>query len=55
MTSTASLSVGVDSVALMLIALTALLGPICVLASSSAITERVKTYYAWLLALQAAM
>lgn len=50
-----TLSVGVDSVALMLIALTALLGPICVLASSTAITHRVKTYYAWLLALQAAM
>lgn len=50
-----TLSVGVDSVALMLIALTALLGPICVLASATAITERVKTYYAWLLALQAAM
>jgi NADH-quinone oxidoreductase subunit M len=50
-----TLSVGVDSVALFLIVLTALLGPICVLASFSAITERVKTYYAWLLALQAAM
>ncbi len=50
-----SLSVGVDSVALMLIALTALLGPICVAASFTAITHRVKTYYAWLLVLQAAM
>ncbi len=50
-----ALSVGVDSVALLLIALTALLGPICVLASHTAITERVKTYYAWLLVLQAAM
>lgn len=50
-----ALSVGVDSVALMLIALTALLGPICVLASYTAITERVKTYYVWLLVLQAAM
>ncbi len=48
-------AVGVDSVALMLIALTVLLGPICVLASTTAITERVKTYYAWLLVLQAAM
>jgi hypothetical protein len=45
----------VDSVALLLIALTALLGPICVLASYTAITTRVKTYYAWLLVLQAAM
>lgn len=48
-------AVGVDSVALLLIALTALLGPICVLASATAITERVKTYYAWLLVLQGAM
>jgi NADH-quinone oxidoreductase subunit M len=49
------LSVGVDSVAMLLIALTVLLGPICVLCSYSAITERVKTYYGWLLVLQAAM
>ncbi len=48
-------AVGVDSVALFLIALTVLLGPICVLASTTAITERVKTYYGWLLVLQAAM
>jgi len=50
-----SLSVGVDSVALMLIALTILLGPICVIGSFTAITERTKTYYAWLVALQGAM
>jgi NADH-quinone oxidoreductase subunit M len=50
-----SLSVGVDSVSLLLIALTLLLGPIVVLASFSAITEREKTYYAWLLILQGAM
>ncbi|MEX2219549.1 MAG: NADH-quinone oxidoreductase subunit M [Phycisphaerales bacterium] len=49
------LSVGVDSVSLMLVALTVLLGPICVAGSFSAITERVKTYYAWLVALQGAM
>ena len=49
------LSVGVDSVALLLIALTVLLGPICVLASFTGITDKVKTYYAWLLVLQAAM
>ncbi len=48
-------AVGVDSVALLLVALTVLLGPICVLASTTAITERVKTYYGWLLVLQAAM
>ena len=50
-----SLSVGVDSVALLLVLLTALLGPLCVLGSFSAISERVKTYYGWLLVLQAAM
>ncbi len=50
-----SFSVGVDGVALMLVGLTALLGPICVLASTTAITQRLKTYYAWLLILQAAM
>jgi NADH-quinone oxidoreductase subunit M len=50
-----SISLGVDGVSMLLIALTALLGPICVAASTTAITERVKTYYAWLLVLQAAM
>jgi len=50
-----SFSVGVDSVAMMLVMLTVLLGPICVAASKTAITERVRTYYAWLMVLQAAM
>lgn len=50
-----TLSVGVDSVALLLVALTVLLGPICVACSFTSITERVRTYYAWLLVLQAAM
>ncbi|MBC6953616.1 MAG: NADH-quinone oxidoreductase subunit M [Leptolyngbya sp.] len=50
-----NLSVGVDSVALLLIALTALLGPLCVLGSWTAITEQRRTFYAWLLVLQAAM
>ncbi|MCA9277866.1 MAG: NADH-quinone oxidoreductase subunit M [Phycisphaeraceae bacterium] len=50
-----SLRMGVDSVAMLLIALTLLLGPICVVASYTAITERVKTYYSWLLVLQSAM
>lgn len=49
------LSIGVDSVALLLIALTALLGPLCVMASKTAIAENRKLYYAWLLVLQAAM
>jgi NADH-quinone oxidoreductase subunit M len=50
-----SFSLGVNSVSGLLIALTLLLGPICVIASRSAITERVRTYYGWLLVLQAAM
>ncbi len=49
------LSLGADNVSMLLVALTLLLGPICVLASFTAISERVKTYYAWLLVLQAAM
>jgi NADH-quinone oxidoreductase subunit M len=50
-----SLSVGADSVSMLLIALTALLGPICVIASKTAVTERLKTFYGCLLVLQAAM
>lgn len=50
-----TLSGGVDSVALWLIVLTALLQPLCVWGSFTAITDREKTYYAWLMALQAAM
>ncbi|MBX3365747.1 MAG: NADH-quinone oxidoreductase subunit M [Phycisphaeraceae bacterium] len=49
------LSVGVDSVSLMLIALTLLLGPICVFCSFTAIQQKERTYYGWLLVLQAAM
>jgi NADH-quinone oxidoreductase subunit M len=50
-----TLSVGVDSISMLLILLTALLGPICVLASFTAITTRVRTYYSWLLILQGMM
>ena len=50
-----NLSVGADSVSLLLILLTALLGPLCVAGSFTAITTRVKNYYAWLLVLQAAV
>jgi NADH-quinone oxidoreductase subunit M len=49
------LSVGVDGVALLLIALTALLGPLCVLGSWTGIRERTRMFFAWLLVLQAAM
>jgi NADH-quinone oxidoreductase subunit M len=48
-------SLGADNISMLLVALTLLLGPICVLASFTAITDRVRTYYAWLLALQGAM
>ncbi len=49
------LSLGVDSVALLLILLSVLLGPVCVLASKTAITDNRKLYYSWLLVLQSAM
>ncbi|RNC80643.1 MAG: NADH-quinone oxidoreductase subunit M [Phycisphaera sp.] len=49
------LALGTDSVSLLLIALTVLLGPICVIGSFTAIKEHQKTYYAWLLILQSAM
>ena len=48
-------SIGVDAVALWLIALTGFLGPLCVYGSFSAIENRRKTFYAWLMALQGAM
>ncbi|HZW08847.1 MAG TPA: NADH-quinone oxidoreductase subunit M [Phycisphaerales bacterium] len=50
-----SFSLGVDSVALWLVVLTAILGPLCVLGSWTAIGEHQRTFYAWLLILQAAM
>ncbi len=50
-----NLALGVDSVSLLLIALTVLLGPICVIGSFTAVTENQKTFYAWLLILQSAM
>ena len=50
-----TLSVGADSVAMMLILLTVLLGPICVAGSFTAVTTRPRLFYASLLVLQAAM
>lgn len=44
-----------DGVSMALIALTALLGPLCVMGSWTAITQRVRTFYGWLLVLQTAM
>ena len=50
-----TLSMGVDSVALLLVLLTTLLMPLCIWGSFSAITERLKEYYGWMLAIEAAM
>ena len=48
-------SFGMDTISMLLVGLTVLLGPICVLCSYTAITERLRTYYSWLLILQGAM
>lgn len=48
-------ALGVDGVSALLILLTGLLAPLCVVGSYSSITERRRTYYAWLVALQAPM
>ncbi|MBC7835626.1 MAG: NADH-quinone oxidoreductase subunit M [Phycisphaerales bacterium] len=49
------LSLNADTVSMLLIGLTVLLGPICVIGSYTAVQDRLKTYYGWLLVLQAAM
>jgi len=49
------LSIGTDSVAVLLIALTVVLGPIVVAASKTSITSNRRMFYAWLLVLQGAM
>ncbi|TVQ31236.1 MAG: NADH-quinone oxidoreductase subunit M [Phycisphaeraceae bacterium] len=49
------LSLGADSVSMLLILLTALLAPICALASFTAVQERQKLYYSTMLVLFAAM
>lgn len=48
-------SLGVDSVALMLVMLTAGLMPLAILGSWTAITQRVREFYLWLLILEVAM
>ena len=50
-----TLSFGVDSVAMLLLLLTTLLGPLCILGSFTAVNKRIKSYYGWMLVLQAAM
>ncbi|MBL4698179.1 MAG: NADH-quinone oxidoreductase subunit M [Phycisphaerales bacterium] len=48
-------SIGMDSVSMLLIMLSVLLGPIVVLASKTAILKDKRMYYAWLMVLQGAM
>ncbi len=50
-----NLALGSDAVAMLLVLLTTLLTPLCVLGSFSSITSRRREYYAWLLVLEAAM
>lgn len=50
-----TMSMGVDSVAMMLILLTTLLVPLCVIGSFTGVTSRLREYYAWMLILQTAM
>ena len=50
-----NLSIGVDSVALLLILLTTFLMPLAVLGSFTAVRDRIKEYYGWLLVIQTAM
>jgi len=50
-----SLKLGADSVSLWLILLTTFLMPLCVWGSFTAITERLKEYYGWLLVIETAM
>ncbi len=50
-----TLHLGADSVSLLLILLTTVLMPLCVIASFTAITERLREYFAWLLVIETAM
>jgi NADH-quinone oxidoreductase subunit M len=51
----ATYHIGIDGMGLLLVMLTTLLGFISILASWTAITERLKEYYAWFLLMQTAM
>ena len=50
-----TLSMGADSVSMFLVLLTTLIMPLCVWGSFTGITERIKEYFAWMLAIEAAM
>jgi NADH-quinone oxidoreductase subunit M len=44
-----------DSVSMLLVLLTTMLMPLCIIGSFTAITTRIREYYAWLLVLSSAM
>ena len=50
-----NLSFGADAVSLLLVLLTTLIMPLCVWGSFTAITDRLREYYGWLLIIEAAM
>ncbi len=50
-----TISLGADSVSLLLVLLTTLLMPLCIWGSFTAITDRLREYYGWMMLLQAAM
>ena len=50
-----NLSIGADSISMLLILLTTFLMPLAVLGSWTAVSERLKEYYGWLLIIEAAM
>ncbi len=50
-----AISFGADSVSMLLVLLSTMLMPLCVWGSFTAVTERVREYYAWLMVLLAAM
>ena len=48
-------SMGADSVSMFLVLLTTLIMPLCIWGSFTGITERIKEYFGWMLAIEAAM
>ncbi|MGI9013414.1 MAG: complex I subunit 4 family protein [Phycisphaerales bacterium] len=50
-----TLNMGADSVSMLLVLLTTFLLPLCVLGSFSAVQDRLKEYYGWMLGIEAAM
>jgi NADH-quinone oxidoreductase subunit M len=50
-----ALTLGADSVSMLLMLLTTLLMPLCIWGSFTAITDRLREYYGWMLVIQAAM